>query len=61
MDCLEAQSVVSQALDKAPVDDAVLETAKRHCTGCADCTAFVRAVAATLRTSLPQPDRKSVV
>lgn len=56
MDCIEAQSVVSQALDKAPVDEAVLETAKRHCTTCAECTSFVRAVAATLRTPLPQPD-----
>lgn len=55
MDCLEAQRIISEALDKVPLDDVSVESAKLHCTGCPECNAFVRTIAATMRAGLPAP------
>lgn len=56
MDCLQAQQVISDALDKVPVDDVSVEKAKLHCTGCPECNSFVRAIASTMRAAMPEPD-----
>lgn len=55
MDCIEAQRLVSAALDRDKVDADALQAAKDHCRGCAECTAFVRTLALMQRTTLPQP------
>lgn len=62
MDCLDAQRVISEALDKVPLNDVDVEKAKLHCTGCPECNAFVRTIASTMRVGLPEhspdlPDR----
>lgn len=55
MECLDAQRLVSEALDREPVDATVLEEAKTHCRQCPDCQAFVRALAALHKTPGPAP------
>lgn len=55
MECLDAQRLVSEALDREPVDAALLEEAKSHCRQCPDCHAFVRALAAVHKTPGPVP------
>lgn len=55
MDCLKAQQVLSDALDRAPVDRLELAESKEHCRSCADCGGFVRAMLAVRRTPLPAP------
>lgn len=55
MDCLHAQSLISEALDRAPVDADALEQAKQHCRSCPECGAFVSALAAIQRTPAPEP------
>lgn len=55
MDCLDAQRVISEALDKVPLNDVDVEKAKLHCTGCPECNAFVRTIASTMRVGLPEP------
>ena len=55
MDCIEAQSAISAAVDRAPVDSFVLEDAKNHCKACPACGAFVRTLSAAKRSPLPQP------
>lgn len=55
MECIEAQSIVSEVLDGNPVDAAVLEAAKAHCRQCPQCAAYVRALNAVRRAPLPTP------
>ena len=55
MDCIEAQSTISAALDRSPVDGAILEEVKAHCKTCPNCGAFVRALSAAKRSPLPEP------
>ena len=55
MDCNEAQSVISDALDGVTQDAATLEEAKQHCRDCHDCTEFVRALNLVKRAPLPEP------
>lgn len=55
MDCIEAQSTISAALDRSPVDGAILEEVKAHCKTCRNCGAFVRALSAAKRSPLPEP------
>jgi hypothetical protein len=55
MDCIQAQSVVSETLDGSPVDAAVLEAAKTHCRECEQCTKYVRALSAVRRATPPAP------
>jgi len=55
MDCLEAQRLVSERLDREGVDAAQLEAAKDHCRSCPDCSAYVRALVAVQQTPLPEP------
>lgn len=55
MDCLEVQRLVSEKLDRSPVDAEQLEMAKEHCRSCADCAAFLRALRAVVEAPLPEP------
>lgn len=55
MDCLLAQQIVSAAADSEPVDAALLAAARAHCETCPDCSRFVRAQIAALKTDLPEP------
>lgn len=55
MDCIEAQELVSAALDHETVDDEPLAIAKQHCRDCADCAIFVRSLVAVQRAPLPEP------
>ena len=55
MDCIQAQAIISEALDGNPVDSAALETAKRHCRDCEQCGQYVRALNAIRRAVPPQP------
>ncbi len=55
MDCIQAQSVVSETLDGSPVDAAVLEAAKAHCRECEQCTQYVRTLSAVRRATPPAP------
>jgi hypothetical protein len=55
MDCLRAQQLISDAVDRVPSDAEELAAAKIHCRECADCAAFVRSLLAVERTGLPQP------
>jgi bacterioferritin-associated ferredoxin len=55
MDCLRAQNLISDAVDRSPVDPEELSAAKTHCRECADCAAFVRALLAIERAGLPEP------
>lgn len=55
MDCIEAQAIISAALDREPVDAALLAAAKQHSRECESCAAFVRTLVALQRTPLPEP------
>jgi hypothetical protein len=55
MDCLQAQAIISEAIDRSPVDAAVLEAAKEHCRACPDCAGYIRALNDVKRAPLPEP------
>jgi len=55
MECLEAQRLVSERLDREEVNAAQLEAAKEHCRSCAECGAYVRALVAVQQAQLPEP------
>lgn len=55
MDCLRAQELISEALDRVPVDPTELAEAKSHCRSCAECGAFVRTLLAVQRAPVPEP------
>jgi len=55
MDCIQAQSVISEALDGSPVDAAALDAAKSHCRECAQCGQFIRTLSAVRRAAPPKP------
>ncbi|MBI5232570.1 MAG: hypothetical protein HY876_10460 [Coriobacteriales bacterium] len=55
MDCIQAQELISTALDREPVDPQALAEAKSHCRECADCVRFVRGLAALQRAIPPEP------
>lgn len=55
MDCAEAQALISEALDRAPVDADRLAEAKAHCRGCTECARFVRGLMIVKTAELPQP------
>lgn len=55
MDCLTAQSLISEAMDRQPLDAALLAEAKEHCRTCADCARFVRGQLLAKQAQLPQP------
>jgi len=55
MDCLEAQRLISEQLDREPVDAALLDEAKDHCRSCEECAGYVRTLIALRRAPLPQP------
>lgn len=55
MECVQAQQVISAALDREPVDAYQLEEAKAHCRACADCGLFVRALLVAEQVPLPEP------
>lgn len=52
MDCLKAQDILSEAIDRT-VDSASLTDARAHCAGCTDCAAFERALDLMSRAGLP--------
>ncbi len=55
MECMEAQEVISSALDREPVTEEVLADAKEHCHSCAQCSRMVKALVAVKRSPLPEP------
>ncbi len=55
MQCLRAQQLISDALERTEVDAAELEEAKRHCRACAECGRFVTAQLALKRALLAEP------
>jgi hypothetical protein len=55
MDCVEAQSLVSEAMDRQPVAPALLAEAKEHCRTCPECAAFVKAQLVAKNAPLPAP------
>lgn len=54
MDCLEVQQLLSQAVDRDPVNAQKLAEAREHCGVCPSCMAFVRGLALTHRAEPPQ-------
>lgn len=55
MDCIQAQSIVSEAMDRQPMPPAVLAEAKEHCRTCPECAVFVRAQLVAKKAPLPIP------
>ena len=55
MECLEAQRIVSERLDRDVVDAALLEEAKEHCRSCDECGSFVKTLATLRMMPLPEP------
>lgn len=55
MDCVTAQGLISDAMDRSPVDAGALGEAKSHCLGCPTCSVFVRTLVLVKNTPLPQP------
>jgi hypothetical protein len=55
MDCIQAQALISEAVDGNPVDAAALEAAKAHCRECEQCGRYVRALSAVRRAAAPAP------
>jgi hypothetical protein len=55
MDCIQAQSLVSEAMDRQPIAPALLAEAKEHCRTCPECAVFVRAQLAARNAPLPTP------
>jgi len=55
MECLEAQQLISAAIDGESIDAEELALAKAHCAACEGCGAFVRALVAMRRAPAPEP------
>lgn len=55
MECLTAQGLISDALDRAPLDAQQLAEAKQHCLGCPTCSVFVRTLLLVRSTPAPTP------
>ncbi|NTU70794.1 MAG: hypothetical protein HGB10_03105 [Coriobacteriia bacterium] len=55
MECIEAQQILSEAADGAPVDAAILAAARQHCSSCAECARFSAAIDAVASAQLPTP------
>lgn len=55
MDCLQAQEIISAALDGAAPSGALLDEAKEHCRWCPECSSFVKTLVALRRTAPPEP------
>jgi hypothetical protein len=55
VDCIQAQAIISEAIDRSPVDAAVLEMAKEHCRTCPSCAVYVRALNEVKSAPLPAP------
>ena len=55
MECIDAQRVISDALDRVPQDAHSVAEAKEHCRTCAECSAFVRTLRVVRETPLPAP------
>jgi bacterioferritin-associated ferredoxin len=55
MECLKAQGIISEAVDREATDATQLAEAKAHCKGCPTCTAFVRTLMLSQNAPLPQP------
>ena len=55
MDCIDAQQIVSSALDHDNPPHDRLEEAKEHCRSCPQCGRLVRSLVAVQRAPLPAP------
>ena len=55
IDCLTAQGLISDAVDRAPIDAATLAEAKAHCLHCPTCSVYVRTLLLVKNSPLPQP------
>lgn len=54
MECLDAQRLISEQLDREPVDPAQLAEAKEHCRSCPDCASYVRTLVMLQKSPLPE-------
>ncbi len=52
MDCLQAQTILSEAIDGA-VDSDALSEARAHCEGCPECATFIRGLDLLSRAAVP--------
>jgi hypothetical protein len=55
MDCVTAQQLISEAMDRQPVEAGALAQAKEHCRDCAECARFVRGQLLAKQAPLPAP------
>ncbi len=55
MDCVEAQEIISAALDGEVDDGVLLERAKDHCRTCHECGRYVRTLVLVRRAAAPVP------
>lgn len=55
MDCLTAQGLISDAVDRETVDGPQLAEAKQHCLGCETCSLFVRTLLIARNAPTPTP------
>lgn len=55
MDCLTAQGLISDAVDREPVDAQLIAEAKAHCQGCPTCSVYVRTLLLVKNVPAPAP------
>jgi len=60
MECLTAQGIISEAVDREATDAIQLAEAKAHCKACPTCTGFVRTLMLSQNAPLPQPPAELV-
>jgi hypothetical protein len=55
MDCIDAQRVISETLDKEAASPESMALARQHCKSCSQCADFVRALVRVQGYAPPQP------
>lgn len=55
MDCIQAQEIISAALENAVPNTEAIDVAKAHCRTCTECNAFVKTLVAIKNSPTPEP------